>query len=666
MSVLTYEDILACEGLALVIDCETTGLHYYKDSIIGIGIHCPEAGVSGYAHTCTYEQRDFGKLKRESVWEGEKDFSKSTRGRKLYRDNWYQPQTETAVPSQVRIYHFLEAVQQIAANPNTTLIGHNLKFDAHFLELKLWQLPCKILDTSVMVHLIDCRCMKSLESAEADFLGTASKRSHISKADKKFGKRVFQWGQEVIEDYCVNDCIVTFQLVETLMPMIEEDGLTKLLDQEMDYLRLLEKIEHRGIKIEDKFCYSAMDEFLHNIGLIEQELYDAVGYEFNWRSSVALSKAIYENLGIEKPKDPFKDNHGNVIRYSAQSKIYTKTSTGTPLLVKHEHPLRSPIIDLRESDKLMKYANEYLTKRDEKGAIHASFNITGTITGRLSCSDPNLQQLAAKYRKFDIASEYTGGSERVGGYNLRRALCARKGYTIVSIDHKQQEVRLLAILSEEPTMLQYMRDRKDIHMGIALSVWGDCGSEQNKKHREWIKATVFGKCYGMSDDSLQEHFDKHNIEADAIEVSEKFFSTFSKLSPWFDKIREQTEIDGYTRYWDGRYWFPQEKGDEYKAVNAQIQGGAGEFLKTVLLEADKVLTQQKWGGILSIIHDEALYEIKDNCIDIAAPVLAKVMEGEWVFGVPFLTDIETGPSYGQLEPYEAKQDISKINWRLYV
>lgn len=666
MPTLTYEDILACDGLALAIDTETTGLHWYENQIIGIGIHCPEAGISGYAHTCTYEDLPFGKIKKEQVWDGEKDYSKSKRGRKVYRDNFYQPVTSTAVPNKVRIDHFLDAVHKIAHNPKTTLIGHNLKFDAHFMGLKLWELPCNIYDTTVMVHLIDSRCEKSMASAEADFLGTSSKRAHVSQAAKKFAKRVWQWGQEVIEDYCVNDCVVTFQLAETLMPMLEEDGLTKLFAQEMDYLRLLQKIERRGIKIEDEFCYKAIEEFDKNIGLIEPELFDAVGYEFNWRSAVQLSKAIYENLGIEKPRDPFKDEHGNVLRWSAQSKMYSKTATGTPLLVKHDHPLKSTIIDLRESDKLKKYAEEYLTKKDAEGAIHASFNITGTITGRLSCSDPNLQQLAAKYRKYDIASEYTGGSERVGSYNLRQALRVRKGYTLVSIDHKQQEVRLLAILSQEPTMLEYMAARTDIHMGIALKVWGDCGVDDNKKHREWIKATVFGKCYGMSDGSLQEHFDKHGIEADAIEVSEALFGTFSKLPPWFDKVREKTEVDGYTRYWDGRYYFPEEEGDEYKAVNAEIQGGAGEFLKTVLLRCDKVLTKTKWGGILSIIHDEALFEIKNNCIDIAAPVLARVMEGEDIFGYPFLTDIETGPSYGQLEPYQTTMDISKINWRLYV
>lgn len=665
MTTLTYEDILACEGHTLAIDCETNGLSWYKNEIIGIGIHCPQVEVSGYVHCCSYQEMPYGKPKKSKTWNGEMDYSASKRGKRIYTETTTQTTVSTAIPDKIRADHFLKAVHRIVQNPKTIIIGHNLKFDAHFLGLKLWQLPCKILDTAIMVHLVDSRLKKSLAASEDYFLGTDSKRFHVSRADKKFAKTIWNWGSEVLEDYCTNDCVVTYQLAETLMSKIKEMELSDLLKMQMKYLRLLQRIERRGIKIENTFCYSAIEEFNNNLIMMEKDLYDAVGYEFNWRSNPELSKAIYDNLGIPKPKDPFKDEYGNVIRYSAQSKIYTASATGTPLLVKHEHPLRSVIMDLRETYKLKEYAESYLELQDSKGVIHGSFNATGAITGRLSGSGPNLQQLASKYRKYDIESLYTGGSERVGGYNLRCALCAREGYTVVSIDHKQQEVRLLGILANEPTILQYMKDRKDVHMQIALAVWGDVDPATNKKHRDWSKATVFGLSYGMSEESLQEHYAKHGIEADAGEVTYQFFSTFPGLEPWFEQIREQTLEDGYTRYWSGRYWFLEEEGEEYKAVNAQIQGGAGDFLATVLIRANEILEKQKWGEIISIIHDECLYEIKNEYMNIAPLVLARCMEGEWVFGIPFITDIEYGPSYGALEPYVTDIDISTINWKDY-
>lgn len=653
MTKLTREDILACAGKTLAIDTETTGLRWYKDGIIGIGIYCPQANVSGYAHTCTYQEVAFGKPKKEKTWEGEMDYSKSKRGKKVYRENFSQPTAIEAQSEPVRIRHFLPAVWEICQDPNTVLIGHNLKFDAHFLRLHLWELPCKIIDTAVLVHLIDSNLKKSLAAAEENFLSGQSKRAHVAQADKRFMKSPWMWGEKVLEDYCTNDCVVTYQLAETLMPQVRDMDLSQLLSLQMKYLRLLQKIEWRGISVNKDFCQSAIEEFEKNLVGLEQDLFDAVGFEFNWRSSQQLSLAIYDSLGIAKPKNPFVDQFGNA-RDIPQAKIYTKSATGTPLLVKTKHPLTTTVVDIRETAKLLEYAQGYLEICDDQGAIHASFNITGTITGRLSCSDPNLQQLTAKYRKYDLESVYTGGSERVGGYNLRQALCARAGYKILSIDHKQQEARLLAILSQEPTLLQFMRDREDIHMAIAIRVWGDCGKEENKKHREWSKATVFGLSYGMSDESLQEHYVKHNIEADAYEVKEQFFNTFPKLQPWFQEKIIGIQEEGCVRYWSGRYWFPEYPSEAYKGINAIIQGGAGDFLSVVLVRANKVLEENNWGYVISIIHDEALFEIKEEYVEEAAAALSQIMEGENIFGVPFLTDIEVGDSYGTLQPLELK------------
>jgi len=661
MTKLLREDILACEGEILAIDTETTGLHWYSDQLIGIGIHCEAAGISGYAHTCSYQMADYGKPKKREEWNGTMDYSKSKRGRKI-KDVTYVPDQETyAIPEPIRATHFLSAVQAICQNPKTVLVGHNLKFDAHFLGLRLWELPCKILDTAILTHLIDSNLLKSLEAAEAEFLAGVSKRDHISKADKKFNKKPWMWGEKILEDYCTNDCVVTYQLAQVLMPKIREMDLMGMVKGQMEYLRLLQKIEWRGIRLEEKFCHTAITEFNKNIGELQEELYDVLGKEVDWRSSKQLSKAIYEDLGIDMPISPFPPGSKN-----AAAKMYTGTCTGTPILLKTKHPARKEIIVLRETVKLKEYAEKYLILRDRHGNLHASFNPTGAVTGRLSCSDPNLQQLAAKYRKYDLESSYTGGVERKGSYNLRQSLTVRPGYKMVSIDHKQQEARLLAILSQEPTLLDYMAKRKDIHLSIAIRIWGDCGPDENKKHRDWSKATVFGLSYGMSVESLQEYFEKLEIEADAQEVRDAFFSTFPLLLAWFAKIVEQITADGGIRYWSGRYWFPLYEDDAYKGINAIIQGGAGDFLSVVLTRANKILEAQDWGYLISIIHDEALFEIKEEYMEIAPPVLARVMEGEDIFGVPFLTDIECGDSYGTLGEYKTELDISKINWKDYL
>lgn len=660
MATLLPEDILACSGHVLALDCETTGLHYWQHGLIGIGIHCPSANISGYAHTCTYRDIDHGKPKKDKVWNGEKDYSASKRGKRIMVDSWTQPQVMTAIPNTTRTKSYLDALYEIVQNPKTTLIGHNLKFDAHFLGLHLWELPCKILDTAVLVHLLDSRMFKNLAEAEKVYLQGESKRNLVTEAKKNVAKEPWNWGEDVLEDYCTNDCVVTFQLAERMMQIIRVRDLIGLLTIQMKYLRLLQKIEWRGIRIQEQFCHQAIEQFEANLIPMEQELYEHCGKVFNWRSPQQLSEAIYDGLGISKPVNPFKDSH------SAQAKMYTNAATGTPLLVKTKHPLASVVIDVRETAKLKDYALKYLELRDEEGILHASFNITGTVTGRLSSSNPNLQNLPSANRKYDLESKYTGGTLREGGYNLRQALCAREGYTLVSVDHKQQEARLLAILADEPVLLGYMQERKDIHLSIAISIWGDCGPELNKVHRDWSKATVFGLTYGMSEESLQEHFNKHGINANAVQVKTQFFSTFPGLQPWFEKIAEQCIADGYVRYWSGRYWWLENSGEEYKAVNAAIQGGAGDFLQLVLVRADQILQKQQWGYLLMIVHDEAVFEVKNEFVSIASLVLARVMEGESVFGVPFVTDVEIGDSYGTLKPYPMPSDLSSINWKDYI
>lgn len=662
---LTAEDILACSGHLVAIDTETNGLHWWENKVIGIGIHCPTAGIQGYAFTSHYEDVPLGKARSKKEWKGKMDFSASTRGKRVMETVTYQPTVRTAIPNDARIKHFTDAVRTIARDPKTTLLGHNLKFDAHFMGLNLWQLPCKILDTAVMVHLYDSRMLKALGAAEAEFLGKQSKRHHVSLADKRFKNAPWRWDPKVIVDYCVNDCVVTHQLGEALYPLLVDKSLKGLLSLQMKYLRLLQKMEWRGMMLTTVFCHEAIREFSENLAAIEKDLYDAVGYEFNWRSSAQLSKAIYDDLGIPKPVNPYDGTDGWSMAHHRAGKIYTDSATNSALLVKEDHPLKATLLDLRETAKLKEYAEKFLELRDNKSVLHAGFNQSRTLTGRLSSSNPNLQQLPTNKRKIDVESVYTGGAFRTGGYNLRQALVPRAGYKMVSIDHKQQEMRLLAILSEEPVMLQAMKDREDIHLRVAMQVWGDYGPEINKLHREWSKAISFGLIYGLGDESLQEYFTKLGIDANASDVKQQYFETFPRLYPWFQEVIQGVKETGYVQYWSNRYWYANNDGEGYKGINALIQGGCADFMSVVVLRANQVLEKQGWGYIVSIIHDEVLFEIGEDYVDVATSVLARVMEGEDVFGIPFATDVEVGDSYGSLEGYPLMVNPSTIEWREY-
>lgn len=662
LPLLTYEDILKCKGKRVAIDTETNGLNFWENKIIGIGLHCPDADVSGYAETCYFEPRPIGKPKSRQEWLGQMDYSKSKKGRRVKEVVTYQPTVLTAIPEPIRIKHFLSAVHEIAADPKTVLIGHNLKFDAHFMNLPLWSLPCRIVDTSVMVHLYDCRLLKGLGASELEFLGAESKRHHVTQAGKQHRKSVWRWPREVIADYCQNDCVVTYQLAEILFQELRGRDLLGIFKAQMDYLRLLQKIEWRGMLVREEFCVAAIKEFDDNLVQMEQDLFDACGKEFNWRSGDQLSEAIYDNLGIPKPVNPYEnEDEWNIANFRA-GKIYTSTATNTPLLIKEKHPLTSLLVDLRETVKLRKDATKYISLRDSDGILHCKFNQAKAVTGRLTSSDPNLQNLPALQRKIQIESKYTGGAYREGGYNLRQALTARPGHILVSIDHKQQEMRLLAILSQEPTMLRAMANREDIHLRVAIEVWGDCGKEENKLHRDWSKAISFGLIYGLSDQSLQEYLEKLGIEADAVQLKQEYFRRFPGLRPWFQKVIADVRANHHVRYWSGRIWWADNPGEGYKGINALIQGGCADFLSVVLMRCNKVLEAQGWGYLVSIIHDEAIFEIREEFAMQAAMVLSRIMEGEDIFGTPFATDVSFGDSYGTLVDADIPEEAAQIDW----
>ena len=665
--ILSLNDLYRLKGRAFTIDTETTGLRWYQNGLIGIGIHCPDLDLTGYIPTCSYQEVPYGKPKRaKKYWGGEYTLKN---GRKVkvmierLEEEVYATRME-AVPIASMRAEASRILTEIAEDPGTLFIMHNAKFDMHFLDLDLWRKPCRLLDTSVMVHLYDSRLKKSLDAAEDYFLGTNSKRAHKEEVPKIHKNHPWLWNLKQVEDYCTNDCIVTFQLAKRLTPLITNLQLTDLLRVQMRYIRCLWRIERRGMQLNADFCNQAVSAFKENLKLMEEELYDSCGNEFNWRAHGQLSKAIYEGLGIEKPVNPFADEDGVDRTRFAHKGRYNKHCTSAFLLMeKGNHPLGGLILDMREADKLRKAVETYLELGTIDGFIHTNFRATGTRTGRLSSSEPNVQNIASEHRVRETQSSYSGGAIRQDEYNLRRAFMSRPGYTFVSIDHRQQEMRMFGILALEPVMLKALKERRDIHLEIAKAVWGDCGPERNALHREWSKTIGFGLIYGMTTGSLQFRLNKTAEEAE--QIANQYWNTFPRIQPWLQEVIDELKANGYVRYWSGRIWMEENEMDMYKGANAQIQGGAADLMQLAVMRAQCVLEEQGWGGGVSIIHDEALFEVKDKFVDVACPVLARILECEDLFGLPFSTDVKIGKTYGTMEKRKIAEDLGAIDWRDY-
>lgn len=594
--IIATAELSRCSGRLVVLDTETTGLNWWEDQLIGVGVYCPEIGLEGYIPTLEDRAR----------------------------------------------HNLKEAVA--ALDPSTAILNHNLKFDLHFLALD--PAPYEVHDTTVMVHLLDSRYRKSLVEAEKTFLGSSSKRAHVTAAPKR--TPIHKWSLEVVADYCLNDCKVTYQLAQALWPRLEEGWLDKIYRKEMEYLKLIWAVERKGIRVDPAYINSARLQLQENIKELEAALQDAVGYNFNWRSAKQLSKALYEEMGIARPKNPFADADGvDRSRFSDRGK-YNSTMTSTFILMeKANHPLGELVSSLRETSKLKTTLEGWLKLLDKEPAIHTNFNLTGTRTGRLSSSKPNVQNIPSIFRTRFTQGVYTGGVERTEEYNLRNAFISRPGYTFVAVDYRQMEMRAFGILSGDPFMLESLAAGRDIHADIAEAVWG----VRDKVHREWSKTISFGLIYGMTTGSLQ--FKLNMTRAQAQKVTDDYWNRFPRIRPWLFGTVEECKRNGYLRYWSGRIWREETEMDMYKGANALIQGGCADVLSIAALRVNRWLQQTGIEAtIVSLVHDEIILEVVDEVALVVAAEVRKLMEVPDLFNIRWLTDAKAGKTFGLMEPLE--------------
>lgn len=621
--------LIECSGKRIAIDTETTGLHWWSDNLITIGFFCPDADICG-----SIDIRD--------LWSKE-----------LQND--------------------IKKITKESLAPGTAVMLHNAKFDLHFLDCSPLETGWNIVDTTVLIHLLDSRYPKGMEKAEKILLGENSKREHIDatkfdglplpvpldpKASKRKKAMVWDWNKDKRQEYCINDCKVTYQFAEVLLPAIKKMDMGKLFQKDMQYLSILYEIEKNGILINPVFIAKAAIELSKHQEELEKQLFDACGKTFNWHSTKQLSKAIYEDMGINKPLNPFVDSKGNDKTKFVDRRMYNETCTSTFILMeKAHHPLGELINALREASKLIKTLQQWQELSDAENYIHTNFNLTGTRTGRLSSSQPNLQNTPAEVRSRFASAVFSGGNIlRTEEYNLRNAFIARPGYKFLSIDWKQMEMRMFGILSGDNFLISALRSGVDIHTWIATQVWGECDAETMALHRDWSKAITFGLVYGMTTGGLQ--FKLEMTREQAVKVSEDYWSRFPRIKPWMMEVINYCRKNGYVKYWSNRIWREEQESQFYKSANALIQGGCADLLSIAVIRVFKWLQSKgkNWGRIVNLVHDEIIVEIPENSVISAAIEMAKIMEVEDLFSIPFLVDCKMGDSYGRLEKLKLPQE----------
>lgn len=598
----TPDDIAKCDGATLVLDTETTGLRWWQDKLVGVGVYCPERNIS------------------------------------------------TFIPEQY-VEDCKREIEKIARNKATTCIGHNLKFDSHFLDLKLWQTEWSIIDTAVMAHLYDSRQPKALRELEKIYLGAKTKETMV-----KSRKGAMPWEMPLgtLAEYCLNDCDVTLKLKEYFEPKLAELKLNSLFRKEMRYAAFLQRVERLGMQLDREFVERSIAALAARVKIMEKDLFEKSGRKngFNWHNPTLLGKVLYEGMGIKRPVNPFLSADGEDHTLFKTRGKYNKSLTNAFVLMeKANHPLGELVMFLRETEKLKDTLEDWLDLSQVDGTLHSNFNQVGTRTGRLSSSKPNLQNIASQFRNRETQSVYSGsGAIRSDEYNLRLGLIARPGYKFVSIDHKQQEMRMFAILAKEPVMLNALQQRLDIHREVAQAVWG-IGDDL---HREWSKTIGFGLIYGMRPGSLELRLNVSKKEAE--DISNQYWSKFPRIKPFLQECMHSCEGRGYVRYWSNRIWREDDPMHMYKAANATIQGGSADILSIAAMRCQKYLDEYDAGNIVSLVHDEILAEVPEQKVEQTAKALLKIVEVEDIFNLPFAADAKCGASYGSLEKLKSPEN----------
>ena len=417
-----------------------------------------------------------------------------------------------------------------------------------------------------------------------------------------------------------------------LFDKLKENSLDKLYyEMEEPVARIIAEMEQTGIMINPENIKSVADKLKTFIDLEYNKIKDMAGFDLNPNSPKQLSSYLYDKLGLKGAK---KNKSG----YSTDEDTLKDLRISYP----EYDSLISSILKYREINKLYSTYTLNLLEYVKDGRIHTEFKQTGTATGRLSSSNPNMQNIPQKGEYAEI---------------LRSSFVAKKGCKLVSLDYSQIELRILAHLSEDENLIKAFNENKDIHTMTALNIFHlSSADEVTHDIRRIAKAVNFGILYGLSSFGLAR--DTKVTRKEAQSFIDGYFALYPKVKIFIDEIIKQTREKGYCSTILGRKRNIHDINSrnanirtraERMAVNAPIQGSAADIIKLAMIECDKYI---KENGIdakcILQIHDELIFEVNENIVSEFTDIMKNIMERAVSLSVPLLVNAETGDNWGQL------------------
>ncbi len=511
-------------------------------------------------------------------------------------------------------------------------IGQNLKFEWEVFSNFGIDMKGIYFDTMIAAYLINpTRTHNNLESLILEYLNLKKDTytETLKKSNKGKENTLLDIDIDKLVKYACGDADAALRLYEKLKPILEKEKLEKVFyDIEIPLIRVLAKIEKNGVKIDRNLMEQMSREVQKELEKLEDSIFEMAGEKFNIQSSIQLAKILFEKLGLEP------------VKFTEKGKPSTDEEVLATLAVEHDLPRE--ILKFRTFAKLK---NTYLDSLPElinpkTNRVHTSFNQTVTATGRLSSSEPNLQNIP-------IRDEI--------GRKVRMGFVPEEGNILISADYSQIELRVLAHFSQDEALIEAFKSGKDIHRHTASIIFKCSEEEVTEEMRRRAKSVNFGIIYGLQAFGLSKQLGIPVNEAK--NFIESYFESFPKVKNFVREVIEEVKETGEVRTLYGRRRaFP----DLYKksiqdnlylsasqrmALNTKIQGTAADIIKIAMIELDKKLPED--AKIILQIHDELLIECPENIFEEVKKLVKVVMESSCNLNVPLTVDIGYGKNWSE-------------------
>ena len=523
----------------------------------------------------------------------------------------------------------LSLLKPVLENPAIQKVGQNFKYDLTIFARNGIDVQGVAFDTMLESYVLNSTGRHNMDDLAKRYLGhqTISFEEIAGK-----GKNQLTFNQIPLEqaaEYAAEDADVTMKLQQVLWEKLsKEPSLEKLFkEMELPLLGVLSRMERRGVLIDSDALFLQSNEIANRLSELEEQAYVLAGQPFNLASTKQLQEILFDKLGLP------------VIQKTPKGAPSTNEEVLEELAFSHELP--KVLVEHRGLSKLKSTYTDKLPQmvNPQTGRVHTSYHQAVTATGRLSSSDPNLQNIPIRNEE---------------GRRIRQAFIAREGFTIVAADYSQIELRIMAHLSQDQGLINAFTQGKDIHRSTAAEIFGVALDEVTSEQRRNAKAINFGLIYGMSAFGLSRQLGIGR--ADAQSYMDLYFKRYPGVQTFMHDIREKAKSQGYVETLFGRrLYLPdinssngmRRKAAERVAINAPMQGTAADIIKRAMIQLDQKLQNDPDIAMIMQVHDELVFEVRSEKVEFYSELIKTHMESAADLVVPLIVEVGQGTNWDE-------------------